>query len=66
MPVLMINGCYDFFFPKETTQDLMFRMLGTAERDKRHIVFESGQVPPANMLIKEALDWLDRYLGPVR
>ena len=65
MPVLMVNGRYDFFFPKETTQDPMFRMLGTPEKDKRHVVFESGHVPPADMLIKEVLDWLDRYLGPV-
>jgi hypothetical protein len=40
--------------------------LGTPEKDKRHVVFESGHVPPADMLIKEVLDWLDRYLGPVR
>jgi eukaryotic-like serine/threonine-protein kinase len=66
MPVLMVNGRYDFFFPKETTQDPMFRVLGTPEKDKRHVVFESGHVPPADMLIKEVLDWLDRYLGPVR
>ena len=66
MPVLMVNGRYDFFFPKETTQDPMFHLLGTSEKDKQHVVFESGHVPPADMLIKEVLDWLDRYLGPVR
>jgi cephalosporin-C deacetylase-like acetyl esterase len=66
MPVLMVNGRYDFFFPKENTQDPMFRVLGTPEKDKRHVVFESGHVPPADMLIKEVLEWLDRYLGPVR
>ena len=66
MPVLMVNGRYDFFFPKETTQDPMFRLLGTSEKDKQHVVFESGHVPPADMLIKEVLDWLDHYLGPVR
>jgi eukaryotic-like serine/threonine-protein kinase len=66
MPVLMVNGRYDFFFPKETTQDPMFRALGTPEKDKRHVVFESGHVPPPDMLIKEVLDWLDRYLGSVR
>ncbi len=66
MPVLMVNGRYDFFFPKETTQDPMFRVLGTPEKDKRHVVFESGHVPPPDMLIKEVLYWLDRYLRPVR
>ena len=48
----------------------MFRLLGAPQEDKRHVVFEnSGHFPnPDQMpeLIKEALDWLDRYLGPVR
>jgi formylglycine-generating enzyme required for sulfatase activity/dienelactone hydrolase len=65
MPVLMVNGRYDFFFPKETTQDPLFHLLGTPEKDKRHVVFDSGHVPPPDLLIKEVLDWLDRYLGPV-
>ena len=65
IPVLMVNGRYDFFFPKETTQDPMFRLLGAPENDKRHVVFESGHVPPPDLLNKEVLDWLDRYLGPV-
>jgi formylglycine-generating enzyme required for sulfatase activity/dienelactone hydrolase len=66
IPVLMVNGRYDFFFPKEGTQDPMFRLLATPEKEKRHVVFDSGHVPPADLLIKEVLDWLDHYLGPVR
>ena len=65
MPVLMVNGRYDFFLPLETSQRPMFRMLGTPERDKRHVVFESGHIPPRTESIKEILNWLDRYLGPV-
>jgi len=44
----------------------MFRLLGTPDKDKRHVVFDSGHVLPPDLLIKEVLDWLDRYLGPVR
>jgi len=29
-------------------------------------VFEAGHVPPNELLTKEVLDWLYRYLGPVR
>jgi eukaryotic-like serine/threonine-protein kinase len=65
VPVLMINGRYDYFFPVESSQDPMFRFLGTPSKDKRHTVFESGHVPPNDLLIKEVLDWLDQYLGPV-
>jgi eukaryotic-like serine/threonine-protein kinase len=66
VPVLMVNGRYDYFFPVESSQDPMFRFLGTPSKDKRHTVFESGHVPPNDLLIKEVLDWLDSYLGSVR
>jgi eukaryotic-like serine/threonine-protein kinase len=66
IPVLMINGRYDFLLPVDTAQIPMLRLLGTAERDKRHVLFDTGHVPPRTEFIKEALDWLDRYLGPVK
>jgi len=66
VPVLMINGRYDFFFPTETSQKPMFLSLGTPPRDKRHVVFEAGHVPPNDLMIKEILDWLDRYQGSVQ
>ncbi len=65
-PALVINGRYDHFFPVETSQIPMFRLLGAPEKDKRHVVFESAHVPPNDLLIKEMLDWLDRYLGPAK
>ncbi len=65
MPVLMINGRYDFTAPYQTSQVPLFRLLGTPDKDKRHAVFESGHVPPWPDVVRETLDWLDRYLGPV-
>ena len=66
VPTLMINGRHDFAFPLETSQVPMFELLGTPAADKRHRVFESGHVPTERQeVMKEALDWLDRYLGPV-
>jgi hypothetical protein len=62
----MINGRSDFFYPLETSQEPLYRLLGTPAKDKRRVVFESGHIPPRNELIKETLDWLDRYLGPVQ
>ena len=44
----------------------MFSLLGTPLKDKRHVVFEAGHVPPNDLMVKEVLDWLDRYQGPVR
>lgn len=63
VPVLMINGKDDFVFPLETSQKPLFRLLGATE--KKHRLFDSGHTIPRNQAIKEILDWLDRYLGPV-
>jgi hypothetical protein len=41
-------------------------MLGTPEKDKRLVLLEGGHVPASpNEVIREVLDWLDLYLGPV-
>jgi eukaryotic-like serine/threonine-protein kinase len=64
-PVLMENGRHDFIFPLDESQRPLFRLLGTPEADKKHVLFESGHVPPFPDVIRETLDWLDRYLGPV-
>jgi eukaryotic-like serine/threonine-protein kinase len=66
VPVLMINGKYDFDTPLNTSQIPLFRFLGTSPKDKRHALFDSGHVPPRTEIIKETLDWLDHYLGPVK
>ena len=65
-PVLMVNGRYDFLFPVETSQRPLFDLLGAPPVDKRHVIFDSGHVPPNDLLTKEVLDWLDRQLGPTR
>jgi dipeptidyl aminopeptidase/acylaminoacyl peptidase len=64
-PVLMINGRYDFAGPFETSQRPLFSLLGTPEKDKKHVVFDSGHVPPWPDVVRETLNWLDHYLGPV-
>jgi len=65
VPVLMLNGRFDFIFPPGSSQEPMFRLLGTPKENKRRVVYETGHDIPRNELIKETLDWLDRYLGPV-
>lgn len=61
IPTLMINGRYDFFFPLETSQDPMFRLLGTPPDQKRHVVEEGSHFVPRTRLIQEILSWLDKY-----
>ena len=61
IPTLMINGRYDFFFPLETSQIPMFRLLGTPPDQKRHVVEEGSHFVPRPRLIQELLRWLDKY-----
>jgi eukaryotic-like serine/threonine-protein kinase len=64
-PVLMLNGRYDFFFPVDSTQEPFYRLLGTKKDEKKHLIYETSHNIPRNELIKEMLNWLDLYLGPV-
>jgi eukaryotic-like serine/threonine-protein kinase len=66
IPVLMLNGRYDHRFPVEAAQLPFFRSLGTPEKEKKHVIYESGHAPPRKDYIRESLDWLDKYLGPVK
>jgi pimeloyl-ACP methyl ester carboxylesterase len=66
VPILMMNGRDDFLSPLEQSQIPMFRLLGTPEKDKRRVVFDSGHSIPRTELIKEVLAWLGHYLGPVK
>lgn len=66
MPVLLLGGRYDFVYPPVPAQQVLFKLLGTPPALKRHVIFENaGHVPPRLEVIREILDWLDRYLGPV-
>jgi formylglycine-generating enzyme required for sulfatase activity/dienelactone hydrolase len=66
-PVLMLNGRYDAAFPLESSQLPLFHLLGTPDKDKKHVVYEAGHGDlPHSEEVRETLDWLDKYLGPVR
>lgn len=67
VPTLMLNGRHDPLEPVEDAQLPMFRLLGTPEADKRHVIYEGfGHGVPRNERIAETLDWLDKYFGPPR
>ena len=66
VPVLLLNGQYDYIFPVETRQTPFMDLLGTPDEDKRHVIFEAGHLPlPRAEMIRETLEWLDRYQNPV-
>ncbi len=69
IPVIMISGVHDAAFPLESTQKVMFDRLGTPAADKRHVLLPTGHFVMTqfrNQVERLSLDWLDRYVGPVR
>jgi eukaryotic-like serine/threonine-protein kinase len=70
VPTLVGGGRSDFIFPLETSQRPLFRLLGAPEKDKQLISWDGGHgdIFGTNYrtVVKAALDWFDRYLGPVK
>jgi pimeloyl-ACP methyl ester carboxylesterase len=68
VPVLMVNGRYDFSFSLERSQLPLFRALGTPAADKVHHVMDTPHDVRARRpeLTSTVLGWLDKYLGRVQ
>ena len=67
IPVLMVNGRYDYSFSLDRSQNPLFAMLGTPAGDRSHLVLETPHdvTEQRPQLVKAVLDWLDHYLGRV-
>ena len=60
-PFLMLNGKQDYLVP-ESSAMFFFNSAGTSIEDKKIIFYESGHWPlPRNQMIKESLDFIDKY-----
>jgi eukaryotic-like serine/threonine-protein kinase len=67
IPIVMVGGRYDYVLPLEIAQRPLFERFGTPPADKKHAVLEAGHTPlPRGAVVRETLEWLDRYLGPAR
>jgi len=67
VPVLMVNGRNDFWTPLETEIRPMVELQGAPVEDKELILLDGGHIPNSPKdAVRPILDWLDRYLGPVR
>jgi serine/threonine protein kinase len=65
VPTLMINGRYDSYFNYEASIKPMFDLLGTPDELKELKLYETDHIPPKNDFIRDTLEWLDKFLGPV-
>ncbi len=64
-PVLMVNGRDDYVFSVERSQNPLFEMLGSPAAEKRHAILDTTHdvLERRPELVREVLNWLDKYLG---
>ena len=66
-PLLMLGGRLDDYYPLESSQLPYFQRAGAPEKDKKLVLYDVAHTArPAARVIRETLDWLDKYLGPVK
>ena len=56
----MLNGRFDQYFPYETSQKPMFKLLSLKEPIKKMITYESSHSSPLNKTSKEVLKWFNQ------
>ena len=65
MPILMLGGTQDYNSPAEPHQRVFFESFATPEDQKIFRVYDAGHWPlPMNEVIRETVDFLDRYAAP--
>jgi hypothetical protein len=65
IPMLMMNGKYDFDFTMET-QQAFYEFLGTPEEDKVWKLYEHVHGAPTAAVVNESLAFLDKYFGTIK
>ncbi len=66
VPLLMLNGTLDPGRPIEERVRPFYDLAGTDPADKKLVLDDGGHFVPRATLVRESLDWLDRYLGVTR
>jgi class 3 adenylate cyclase/pimeloyl-ACP methyl ester carboxylesterase len=65
VPTLMINGRFDSVWRIDYEIKNMYELLGTPDKDKRLVLFDSDHLAPIKDLIRETQSFLDEYFGSV-
>jgi len=47
-------------------QEPLFRALGAPDAGKKRVLYDTDHAPPLLPMMKDTLNWLDDYLGPVK
>ena len=64
MPVLMLNGRFDYLLPDREFAGAAVRAPRHPAEHKRRVVYEASHTIPRNEMIKEVVNWMEKYWGP--
>lgn len=65
-PTLIMNGRYDPIRPHHFVLAPLVQLLATPDENKKSVLYDSAHWPlPRFQMMRDSLDWLDLYLGPV-
>ena len=63
MPVLMLDERFDNYYPTLSSQEPLFKLLGTPAEHKRRVVCDASPTIPRTETIKEVVNWVGEVLG---
>jgi len=66
IPILVLNGRYDFMRRVQEGQSLLLEYLGIPPENKVWKLYDTDHSPPRLERIKEVTAFLDKYLGPAK
>jgi cephalosporin-C deacetylase-like acetyl esterase len=68
IPILMVNGRYDNYFPYDLTQVPLYNAFATPDEHKHLESYPTDHNISSHRteMIRINLEWLDKYLGPVQ
>jgi eukaryotic-like serine/threonine-protein kinase len=61
VPVLMLSGKFDNYYPTVSSQLPLFELLGTPDEHKQRREHDAAHSIPRAVMIKEVVDWMDKY-----
>jgi dienelactone hydrolase len=66
IPTLMLNGKYDLRYNLDLNVKPFYKLLETSEEHKRLKIYETDHWILKSEIMKETLNWLDKYFGPAK
>jgi eukaryotic-like serine/threonine-protein kinase len=59
----MLSGKFDNYYPTVSSQEPLFRLLGTPAAHKQRVEYDAGHTIPRTEMIRQVVGWMEKYWG---